>query len=559
MNYLKLFIQEKLFRTNGINGEYLKYEWFVKSGFEKEWKEVLDCVSFLNKTKIDKEVIWCILNDVTTVPKCEFCGNQKKFRTNGYICTRECYLKHRQSVKVEKAKGTNIKKYGVDNPSKSEYIKNKIKQSHFEKFGSWNTQTSEFKITSSNTKQNLYNDYKYVNADKMKFTKIKKYGIPTYNNSEKTKNTLIEKYGMHHMKLPEYKERHKRNLYENIKKYSESIGFIALGYDQNFYEIKYQCVKCGNEVTRISPNGLRCLICYPFRKTKAEIELKNYIESLGVSVTCNSKKIISNLELDIYIPSKQLAIEYDGLLWHSYGKSHHSFLNNYNIEDKSYHLNKTNLCKEKGITLLHIFENEWKDKCKQEIWKSIISSKIGKNNTIYARKCILKEVSKPEAYTFLDENHLQGKCVSGINLGLFFEDELVALLCVGKSRYNKKYEWEILRYCNKKFVNVVGGFSRLLKKFRFVVNGSIITYADMRYSAGDLYKLSGFVQLKDSPPNYFYWKPSKNLNLYSRIKFQKHKLKTILKFFNPDKTEVENMFDNGWRRIWDCGNKVFVL
>jgi hypothetical protein len=125
-----------------------------------------------------------------------------------------------------------------------------------------------------------------------------------------------------------------------------------------------------------------------------------------------------------------------------------------------------------------------------------------------------------------------------------------------KPLYNKKYEWEIIRFCNKLNTSVVGGFSKLLKYFKNEHNGSIITYADKRHSNGNLYKNNGFEELHDSKPNYFY---VKKRDIFSREKFQKHKLKDLFENFNPDLTEWENMQLNNYDRIWDCGNKVFEL
>ena len=212
-------------------------------------------------------------------------------------------------------------------------------------------------------------------------------------------------------------------------------------------------------------------------------------------------------------------------------------------------------CKEKGIQLIHIFEDEWINK--QEIVKSIIKNKLGLTETkIYARKCLIKNINNKEATDFLNDNHVQGR-INGKHVGLYFKDELVSILTIGKTRFNKKYEYEILRFCNKINTNTIGGFSKLLK---YVIKNhsicSLITYADIRYSDGKLYNSSGFNQLNKSTPNYFYLDKNYNSRL-SRIQFQKHKLKNLLESFDPKLTEWQNMQLNGYDRIWDCGNLVY--
>ena len=113
-----------------------------------------------------------------------------------------------------------------------------------------------------------------------------------------------------------------------------------------------------------------------------------------------------------------------------------------------------------------------------------------------------------------------------------------------------------MRYCTISSFNITGGAGKLLKYFRKHYQGSIISYADKRWSNGSLYRSLGFTELDDSAPNYYYVKGNTR---ESRQKFQKHKLEKVLEVFDPRLSEHQNMHKNGWSRIWDCGNKVFVL
>ena len=187
----------------------------------------------------------------------------------------------------------------------------------------------------------------------------------------------------------------------------------------------------------------------------------------------------------------------------------------------------------------------------------MIKSRLGLNNKIFARKCIIKELKSSECRDFLNENHLQGFCQAKINVGLFYEDELVSVMTFSKPRFNKKYEYELIRFASKRNYTVIGGASKLWKYF---VNEyspkSVITYANRRFSNGDLYYKLGFNLLEIVYPNYFYFKEG-DLKLYSRVKFQKHKLKDVLDTFDENLTETENMFNNNYKRIFDCGNLKF--
>ena len=162
---------------------------------------------------------------------------------------------------------------------------------------------------------------------------------------------------------------------------------------------------------------------------------------------------------------------------------------------------KTEKCLERGIRLVHIFEDEWKEK--REIVKDRIRSILGIDQTgIFARKCIVKDIDSKTANVFLNANHLQGCCNSSIRYGLFHNDELVAVMTFGKPRFNKNYDWELVRYASRIGCHIVGGASKLLARFRKEHSGSIVSYDDRRYSDDNLYERMGFMQVGGSTTNY---------------------------------------------------------
>lgn len=270
-------------------------------------------------------------------------------------------------------------------------------------------------------------------------------------------------------------------------------------------------------------------------------EVSTFIKELGVKVIDNCRSLFNgHKELDIYLPDYNLAIEFDGIYWHS------------NI-NSNYHVNKTNLCESKGIKLFHIFENEWMNPTKREIWKSIILNSLNKSRVIYARKCEIRKV-KEGIKSFLNKNHMQGFTPSEVNYGLYYQDELVSLMTFGKSRYDTSYDYEILRFCNVLNTRVIGGASRLLTHFmRDYQTKSIVSYANRRWSTGTLYESIGFKKVKVLPPSYFYTKDC--YTLLSRYQCQKHKLPKLLKEnYDPNLTEYQNMIKNRYRILYDCGN-----
>ena len=269
--------------------------------------------------------------------------------------------------------------------------------------------------------------------------------------------------------------------------------------------------------------------------SRQEIEVQEYLKH-HVDIKTNDRSIIKPLELDIVIPEKTIAIEYNGLYWHS----------ELNGKDRKYHLNKYKACKEQGYRLIQIWENEWL--FKKDIVKSILLNAIGiHKRVIHGRKCVIKDVTPKEARVMYDNNHIQG-FKGGQHKGLYYNDELVSLMTIDKRN-------ELQRFVNLKYTKVHGSFSKLLKAFVTSGYSDIYTFADLRYFTGNVYENNGFKYMYTTNPNYYYFK---QLNVYNRLQFQKHKLENRLTKYNPDETEYQNMFMNGYNRIWDCGNLKFI-
>jgi len=287
--------------------------------------------------------------------------------------------------------------------------------------------------------------------------------------------------------------------------------------------------------------------------SKIESELGDWLKTLGACVEYSNREIIAPYELDLYLKDYNLAIEIHGLYWHS---------ENHGNKHKTYHLSKLEMCEKAGISLIQIFDDEWKDK--QNVIKNKLLSKLKKSKEkIYARNCEIEEVLDNKVKSeFLKNNHVQSEDRSSIAFGLYYEKELVSLMTFGPLRkalgQNKKDgHYELLRYCTSKCV--IGGASKLFKKFlQFFDPECVVSYADRRYSSSIksiLYDNLGFKFDSFTVPNYWYTKDfRKKLH---RFNFTKSRL---IKKFNADasKSETEIMRDFGYDRIWDCGNLKYV-
>lgn len=290
---------------------------------------------------------------------------------------------------------------------------------------------------------------------------------------------------------------------------------------------------------------LRELIKYnQAKETTFHREIMQILDSWSIKYSSNDRQIIKPLEIDIYIPSKQIGIEFNGNYWHS--------INN---KGRNYHQDKSLLGESKDIFIYHIFEYEWENKNIKNKIINQLRNLLGLNEyKIFARKCKIKEVSTEEAKKFLELNHLQGADKAKIKLGLYFDNELVAIMTFCKPRFNKKFEWELSRFCCKANTTVVGGASKLFQYFIKNYNPeNIISYSDIAHTKGKLYEKLGFKLDHISKPNYRWNKRHITLTRYEC------QTKKLYKQFPQykDLSETEIMGILGYSKIEDSGNKVW--
>lgn len=350
-------------------------------------------------------------------------------------------------------------------------------------------------------------------------------------------------------------ENNKKNTFEKIDGFlkTKNSKLLSTNYGNNKSKIDIMCSECGNSFKKnyndcTKLNSGKYLLCPNCRTTNSSFQMsvENFLIEEKLIFQKENRKILKGKEIDFLI--NEIGIETDGIYWHSELAG----------RGRNYHLEKTILAAKSNVQLIHIFENEWL--YKKDIVKSIIKSKFNKNKKIYGRNCKIIELNKNISDDFLNKNHIQGQDHSSIRYGLSLENELVSIMTFSKSRYSKKYQWELSRFSNKLNNSVLGGASKLLKYFIIKNNPiSIGSYADRRYSIGNLYQKLGFNFISYSKPSYFYFKGGNIENLFHRKNFQKKLLKNRLKIFDEELTEWENMKNNGWNRIWDCGHSLYVL
>lgn len=493
----------------------------------------------------------------------KFCGNQSQCECNKNNAKEKRSKKTQEELAAIQIarRETSLKKYGKEYPSQSEQVKQKAAETCLTRYGTISP-TQNPLILKKSLQTCLANygvKYPQQNpliVEKTNNTFIEKYSAsrPAKNTKiqEKMKQTMINRYGVpHSMQIPEILEqvrlKNKLAKYQSVVDYRE--GFDPLfSVDEyvnatNDHEFAWKCITCSTEFKqKLIPGNIFCPKCNPKRETWGETFIRKYLEKHNIQHIQKSRKIIPPYELDFYIENSKIALEFNGIYWHS----------DKIRTDKKYHQNKFLKCKEQGIKLIQIFEHELAQK------PSIIEDRLNymfgiSTKKIGARKCQIIQLDHTQAKLFFETNHLQGNRPSKYTWGLFYENQIVAAISMGKARYSKNLaEWEILRYATNNGIAVSGGMSKLFKHAVSQLNAnSVVSYANLNWGHGEVYRACGFELVHYSKPAYWYFKGIDQV--YNRISLQKHKLN------NPQNLSESAWAEaNGFKRFYDSGNAVWL-
>lgn len=577
----------------GLKNKGLKF-------FEQKHPEILeDIINFnINFKNISfTQMKYNYINNIKENPKCLNCNHDVKFTTSKGSCyNKYCSVicSNKSNTKKEIIKKKNIEKYGHSCSLKNKDIikkakqtkkirygdenysnRRKAKQTHLNRYGFYNNNKTKARQTNL-----IKNGYEYFDRDKIKQIKKIKYGDENYNNRRKAKETLLKKHGFYNNNrtkaketlLKKYNVDHysktelfKQNIVQkhNTKTQNKWCNILGINIDdfiinKDIITIKNYCdihnnfeIDNKNFYNRILNNIPLCTKCYPINEQKSTIEnemLKEIKKFYDGDIYLNDRKILNGFEIDIYIPEFNLGIEINGLFWHS------------NLfKDKKYHKNKTDIAIKKGVFLFQFFDDEWL-KNKQLILSMIKNKMNIIENKIYGRKCVVNFISNKDYVNFLQNNHIQGKNNAKYKLGLFFNNRLFAVMGFEKTRKtisNIDDSYTLNRFCNEQNTIVIGGANKLLNFFIKNLNPKeIITFADKRYSYGDLYYKLGFNKVKDVDESYYVFHKNEYIRKH---RFFYNKKKLIQMGYDSNKTENEILKENNFLKIYDSGKIKFKL
>lgn len=463
---------------------------------------------------------------------CPVCGtdvlcNDPKRQNSA--CSRKCG----QVVGNESRVRTNLAKYGVENVSQINEVRDKISAKLKEvnpkqpkKYKCCEVCGKQFELkwpydqhTCSSKCRGEYRRRTGISTsiyEKASNTNLSRYGVRNQGERpevhKQMEDTMEERYGVRYARyVPEIEDRVKQTCMERY-----GVPYYIQTEDAN-----------RNNVYRISKLN------------------RDFSEYLTNNRVVNSlEKYLDGKFYDVVVESQNCVMELDPTY------THNNIGNHWNSAGlpEDYHKNKSETAKEAGYRCIHVFD--WDD------WDKI-ADLLKEKTTIYARSCDIQSISKQEANKFTSLYHVSGKCNGqNLNYGLYYGDELVEVMTFGKPRYNKRYDYELLRLCSKSDVRVIGGASKLFKQFiREHPECSVISYCDLSKFTGDVYEKIGMTFLETTPPNKVWSKENKKVtqNLLNQRGYDQL-FKTN---YGKGTSNEQLMLQNGWLPVYDCGQAVY--
>ncbi|WP_457639412.1 DUF7487 domain-containing protein [Persephonella sp.] len=540
-------------------------------------KELYNLTSFLPEDVPQSLRIWCIQNDILSkekLPKCPVCGKLPAYSTGRFrtYCSKRCaqldkekFLRkygvehHLKSRNVkEKRKKTVLEKYGVDNIGK--ITREKAKLTMLERYGVDNyTKTAEYhrkRIETSLKKYGVSHPMKsqYIKEKLNKSLKGKRKEI-----SRKVRETLLSRYGVSSpMHIPSVREKvlssYKEKVWERLLIKLNKNNIKPLFGIETFKNISvkqrkrypFLCKVCMTKFFDHLDNGHIpvCPECFKNISNPEQV-ITSFLKEKGITFESNNRTVIKPFEIDIYMPDKNLGIEVNGIYFHTYEKLKKE-RGLTDKEAKNYHRLKWVMSQNAGINLIQFWDSEIIRK--KDVVFSILGSYLNLNRKIYARFCQIREIDEATAYKFFLDNHISFQISLGKNFGLFYNNELLCAVSVGKARFRLEGH-EIYRFANKNGINVIGGLGKLIKYAVSKMDIKVLnSYVDLRIFNGIGLEKIGFKRVKITKPDYFYTKDFVNLipreNLMS------------------SKTGVEeNIYacENGYQKIYGVGHALYRI
>jgi len=520
-----------------------------------------ECVAFLEDLYPGVPLALQIHSWLTkTSPYCEVCGTPVKTqgkRTCSVPC-RDHVAKSNTSARVARQQQTLMEKYGVDQVAKIPGVKQRRLATMQQKYGA---------LVSPRTRQAAQQRSEQLQV-LGRATLMARHGVSNPgqlpDHAAKCQRTSLENHGApHYRQSQQFRDQQARDRQQRWCQFAPPTITVldvqdaepekTQKYPHANALIRFRCDQCGGSQSlasetfrwRVQNTGTSCVKCANIQQgSAAENHIRQYIHSLGFE-TQDHVRSLDGREIDIFIPVAGLGIEYHGLFWHNDLR-----------QDPRYHVSKLESALRNNIRLIQIFEDEWVHHA--DIVRGRLAHMLGRGGQrLQARHCVVREITADQAREFLQLNHIQGPARSTVKLGLFHQDRLVsvmtfAMLSRAKGHVSRPGHWELSRFCHDLSLSVVGGASKLFTHFvRTHAPEQVLSFADRRWSQGDLYGQLGFEHTGDTDINYWYIDLAKTRRIH---RYQLRKCSDD----DPGLTEYENRLRQGYLRIHDCGSSRWI-
>ena len=414
---------------------------------------------------------------------------------------------------------TCLDKYSVDNPSKSSKIVAQIRKSFQYKYGVDNAmKVDEFRQAQrKSTKQSIGYDYALKSEevrDKVKATNLARYGYEYVSQvpciKDKIRKTNSDKYGVEY--ISQSSEIQDKIQSTCMKKYGVPFNCMTPQCRSS-----YRTISKINQsfMDMLDANNIQYSTEFPISRRSFDFKIGNILVEIDPTITHNAF-------MSIFPDIDPLSL--------------------------TYHTDKTKLAEENGYRCIHVWD--WDD------WDAIISL-VKPKEAVYVRKCTVAKVDKQTADKFTAKHHISGKCNGQKeNYGLYYKEELIQVMTFGKPRYNKKYDWELLRLCSKSNLKVLGGASRLFAAYLAEhEDESVISYCDLSKFNGSVYEKIGMELSHVTSPAKIWSKGNKKIT--DNLLRQRGYDQLFGTCYGKGTSNEQLMLDNGWLPIYDCGQNVY--
>ena len=411
----------------------------------------------------------------------------------------------------------------------------------------------------------------------IKKSKLESHGNPNFNNRPKADQTNLDRYGVKNQfqrkdLFPQIYEKKVQcygtynNMEKNFATRAEHYGSVKASYEAQQKTYAQTCAERYGETNSAKVKEIRAKIKNSVAETFMErYGVENYWTSPNAKLSHQSKNSSANLAFAEKLEQANIRYSTEFSLA---GKRFDFKVGNFLIEinptathnstwgihsqsglDKNYHKLKSNVASVNGFQCLHLFDWESAD---------LIIEFLKEKQPLYARKCNIRQLSPREAYNFLTAHHLQGYVKDSVRLGLYYNNNIVAVMTFGKPRFNKNYEYELLRYCSPIY-KIIGGAEKLFANFLKTYNpASIVSYCDLSKFSGQVYKKLGFSLVRNNAPSKHWYNLKAKRHITDNLLRQKGFDKLFHTNFGKGTSNEALMLEAGFVEIYDCGQATYI-